>query len=237
MSSESSLRDLHLVFLGAFGWNGDHLHKFSTFQKRGDQDDYKTRYRIAELFTGPKASATRLSTIVRNGITKFCYTYDFGSSWNCVIEIKSVQPFVDAAEKAKYKIALCVKGRQYLGPEDATESEEESFDDSARFDVAQANKRIQRFMSGRGNELAYMCADQSVESYLTQDPDAPCLSREDLEARRAMVTVMPGVLQQRDRNVAPKRNAVDIMYDLVQAHAASENKKADTQASKRSRAV
>jgi hypothetical protein len=77
------LGDLSEVIQAAMGWDGGHLHSFTIagrdYGQRGVLDD------VAD------ESRTTLGGVVKTGVKRFTYTYDFGDSWDHVIAIEKTE--------------------------------------------------------------------------------------------------------------------------------------------------
>jgi hypothetical protein len=88
------------------GWEGYHLWAFEVEgdpygdDPEGDPDMVSAR-------------KLKLNEIVRAGVTKFGYTYDFGDNWQHVVQVEKV---LEADPKGKYP--RCVKGSRACPPED-----------------------------------------------------------------------------------------------------------------------
>ena len=76
------------VILAAMGWNGYHLHAFDIGgEQYGDQSN-----------TENVANENRLTLnhIVKSGLVRFVYTYDFGDDWDHVVMIEKPGPLSKA---------------------------------------------------------------------------------------------------------------------------------------------
>ena len=93
------------VILAAMGWNGYHLHAFDIGgEQYGDQSN-----------TENVANENRLTLnhIVKSGLVRFVYTYDFGDDWDHVVTIEKPRP---AVEGLFYP--ACIAGKRNCPPED-----------------------------------------------------------------------------------------------------------------------
>jgi hypothetical protein len=105
MPGTMTLADLHRAIQIAMGWDNSHLHDFDTGDERyGDPtttDDITDENRVT------------LNTLVKAGVTRFSYTYDFGDNWEHAILVEKSPPASDA--KA---CPACVAGKRNGPPED-----------------------------------------------------------------------------------------------------------------------
>jgi hypothetical protein len=100
-----TLADLHEAIQAAMGWAGGHLHSFDIAGRQyGDPQ-------ILE----DVADETRLTLngVLRSGVIRFAYTYDFGDNWQHQVLIERTQPALDADQ-----YPACVAGRRNCPPED-----------------------------------------------------------------------------------------------------------------------
>jgi hypothetical protein len=103
---DCSLERLHEIIQLSFGWEFSHLWEFDVGGEHYGLDP------DGDLeFGDPRR--VKLGQLVRDGTTKFKYTYDFGDTWEHVIE---VQKAVDAEPKVKYP--RCTAGKRSGPPED-----------------------------------------------------------------------------------------------------------------------
>nr|WP_294544582.1 plasmid pRiA4b ORF-3 family protein [uncultured Rhodopila sp.] len=105
MPGGMTLADLHLAIQAVMGWGDSHLHAFDiNGEQYGDPtttDDVASERRLT------------LSTLARNGVTRFTYTYDFGDDWEHDILIEKAPP----AHSAK-AFPACIGGKRNCPPED-----------------------------------------------------------------------------------------------------------------------
>ena len=103
---DCTLSTLNDIIQTIMGWGGYHLWAFDI---EGEQ--------FGEDATGEmemtSARKMKLSQIAQAGVKKFNYTYDFGDSWDHVIQIEKV---LEAESEVKYP--RCVKGSRACPPED-----------------------------------------------------------------------------------------------------------------------
>jgi hypothetical protein len=103
--SAMTLGDLHQAIQAAMGWHDGHLHAFDIDGRQyGDQhtvDDVADENRLT------------LNGLLKSGVARFAYTYDFGDNWEHTVAIEKTQP---AADGDAYP--LCVAGKRNCPPED-----------------------------------------------------------------------------------------------------------------------
>lgn len=102
--SDITLGDLHLAIQLAFGWEGSHLHDFSTRRRRWADplDDLEE--------TLDESAAPLLTAFEARTLT---YTYDFGDSWEHRIDLEDVRPAVPGVAYPR-----CIGGRRAAPPDD-----------------------------------------------------------------------------------------------------------------------
>lgn len=101
-----TLAELHAVLQSVMGWWDYHLHQFivgETYYGVPHPD-----YMIDML----DESEVRLNEIAKEG-SRFVYEYDFGDSWEHVLEVEEV-----LEPKSGQEYPVCVKGRRATPPED-----------------------------------------------------------------------------------------------------------------------
>lgn len=104
--TDCTLSKLHEIVQVVMGWDGYHLWAFEIGgdqygeDPEGDMDMESSR-------------KLKLNQVVRGGVRKFFYTYDFGDHWEHVIQVEKV---LEAEPKVKYP--RCVKGGRACPPED-----------------------------------------------------------------------------------------------------------------------
>ena len=100
-----TLGDLSEAILTGMGWIGGHLHAFDVDGRQyGDPattDDVANENRLT------------LNGVVKSGVKRFGYTYDFGDDWEHVVAVeKTLAPAPGQAYPA------CVDGKRNCPPED-----------------------------------------------------------------------------------------------------------------------
>jgi hypothetical protein len=83
-----TLGDLHQAIQTAMGWDGWHLHAFDI-----DGRQYGDRRTVDDV-----ADENRLTLdgLLKSGVTRFAYTYDFGDNWEHTVVIEKTRPTNDA---------------------------------------------------------------------------------------------------------------------------------------------
>jgi hypothetical protein len=105
--ADYTLGELHDVIQIAMGWEDAHLHGFrqknQTFGPKGDaafeQDKDEDRVRISDV-------------LLKSG-SKIIYEYDFGDSWEHVVELEKV-----VESRMKTPLPICTEGENACPPED-----------------------------------------------------------------------------------------------------------------------
>jgi len=110
-----TLGELHRAILAAMGWYGGHLH---VFEIAGEE--YGGRDRLDEIsgFADEMddimdEKRVTLNAVIKSGVEKFTYTYDFGDDWQHVVAIERRLPAVDVSS-----YPACVAGARACPPED-----------------------------------------------------------------------------------------------------------------------
>lgn len=102
---ETTLGDLHRAIQAAMGWEDDHLHTFDIEGRQyGDPrvvDDVADEKRVT------------LNGLIKSGVTRFAYTYDFGDNWEHALLIEKSLPVVEALSRP-----TCTAGKRRCPPED-----------------------------------------------------------------------------------------------------------------------
>ena len=109
---DCTLAEFHYAIQGAMGWMDSHLHEFNIKDQRYSAPP--------PLYAGPMdaditdATTVKLSELI-GGQKKFhCqYLYDFGDSWEHVIELEDI-----IATKPKLRYPRCTDGERACPPED-----------------------------------------------------------------------------------------------------------------------
>jgi hypothetical protein len=100
-----TLGDLHDAIQAAMGWEDSHLHAFNAgsqrYGRRGTLEDVADESRV------------RLNSLLKSGIDRFKYTYDFGDDWEHLIVVENPKPGLEGSS-----YPLCVAGKGNCPPED-----------------------------------------------------------------------------------------------------------------------
>jgi Plasmid pRiA4b ORF-3-like protein len=100
-----TLGDLHVAIQVAMGWQNCHLHAFDVggqqYGERGSMEDIADEERLT------------LGGMVKSGVNRFRYTYDFGDNWEHDILIEKAPPATGATA-----LPACVAGKRNCPPED-----------------------------------------------------------------------------------------------------------------------
>jgi hypothetical protein len=115
LASDLFLDEVHEAIQTAFGWTDSHLHQF------GSGPDYyspETEYYLCpfereDAGPGVPEEDVRLDEVLVDPGDKLFYLYDFGDSWDHVIELEGITPRDDSAPRAS-----CLDGRRDGPPED-----------------------------------------------------------------------------------------------------------------------
>ncbi|VGO11811.1 hypothetical protein PDESU_00358 [Pontiella desulfatans] len=102
-----SLGDLHSVIQTAMGWRDCHLHCFDI-----DGTKYTFPNQLPEMDMEDEGTV-HLSDLIKSGIKRFLYEYDFGDDWRHWITIEKVSP-VDSNST----LPDCLDGARACPPED-----------------------------------------------------------------------------------------------------------------------
>jgi hypothetical protein len=100
-----TLGELHYVILQAMGWDGGHLHVFSTRQGEYGTPDMELGY--ADEF------GVQLAEMLPRRGSKLLYTYDFGDNWEHDIRLEDRRPGT-----ASDTLPSCVTGDGACPPDD-----------------------------------------------------------------------------------------------------------------------
>lgn len=105
MPDTMTLDDLHQAIQAAMGWGDCHLHAFDI-----DGRQYGDRQTIDDV-----ADENRLTLkgLLKSGVARFAYTYDFGDNWEHTVAIEKTRPAIDGEA-----YPLCVAGKRACPPED-----------------------------------------------------------------------------------------------------------------------
>ena len=105
MPGTMTLGDLHEAIQAAMGWEGGHLHAFDI-----DGRQYGDRRTVDDAADENRLT---LNGVLKSGVTRFGYTYDFGDNWEHTVAIEKSQPTI---EEQAYP--ACVDGKRNCPPED-----------------------------------------------------------------------------------------------------------------------
>jgi len=100
-----TLGDLHQAIQAAMGWEDCHLHLFDIGGRR--YGDHRTVDDVAD------ENRPTLDSLLKSGVARFTYTYDFGDNWEHTVVIEKRAP---AGEATSYP--ACVGGKRNCPPED-----------------------------------------------------------------------------------------------------------------------
>jgi hypothetical protein len=105
MPGSRNLFDVHMAIQVTMGWMDSHLHAFDFGgQQYGDptqMDDLANEERLT------------LNGIVKSGLSRFLYTYDFGDTWEHDVVIEKAPPAHTATS-----FPACIGGKRRCPPED-----------------------------------------------------------------------------------------------------------------------
>ncbi|MFZ1414925.1 MAG: plasmid pRiA4b ORF-3 family protein [Defluviicoccus sp.] len=105
MPDTMTLGDVHLAIQAAMGWEDDHLHAFDVGGRQyGDRQS---------VDNAADENRLTLSGVMKSGVTRFTYTYDFGDDWEHAVQIEKIEP---ALEGGVYPV--CIAGKRACPPED-----------------------------------------------------------------------------------------------------------------------
>jgi hypothetical protein len=100
-----TLGALHEAIQAAMGWQGGHLHVFDI-----DGRQYGDRRTVDDVADENRLT---LSGVLKSGVTRFGYIYDFGDDWDHTVAIEKIQPAIDGQA-----YPACVAGKRNCPPED-----------------------------------------------------------------------------------------------------------------------
>ena len=100
-----TLGALHEAIQAAMGWQGGHLHVFDI-----DGRQYGDRRTVDDVADENRLT---LSGVLKSGVTRFGYIYDFGDDWDHTVAIEKIQPAIDGQT-----YPACVAGKRNCPPED-----------------------------------------------------------------------------------------------------------------------
>jgi hypothetical protein len=109
MSSGMTLGDLNLAIQATIGWGSSHLHAFEIgdrqFGDRSVMDDVENEDRRT------------LGDLMKSGMRRFRYTYDFGDNWQHDILIEKTPAASSGKNRGKI-LPACIAGKRNGPPED-----------------------------------------------------------------------------------------------------------------------
>jgi hypothetical protein len=100
-----TLGALHEAIQAAMGWQGGHLHAFDI-----DGRQYGDRRTVDDVADENRLT---LNGVLKSGVTRFGYIYDFGDDWDHTVAIEKIQPAIDGQA-----YPACVAGKRNCPPED-----------------------------------------------------------------------------------------------------------------------
>lgn len=115
ISDQCTFWDLHIAIQDAMGWTDSHLHEFkvinpltSNIEYIGIPDDEGDD--LHPMLAGWNVKVKKCINL--NDNQKISYLYDFGDSWEHLIEFEGLQ------EKQSTKYPICLAGERACPPED-----------------------------------------------------------------------------------------------------------------------
>lgn len=102
-----TLEDLHYAIQAAMGWHNDHLHLFTVAGRTYGSPDSDGCLDEAD------ESRMTLAGVVRMGVNRFSYVYDFGDDWEHTVLIEKRAAAVTGTDNP-----FCVAGQRNCPPED-----------------------------------------------------------------------------------------------------------------------
>lgn len=103
-----TMQTLHQTIQAAMGWSNSHLFEFDTGNDRLGEPDPE----FEELGVTP-ARSVKLATLLRRGVRRFTYLYDFGDHWEHLVEVKREIPLLPGEE-----VPILLAGARRCPPED-----------------------------------------------------------------------------------------------------------------------
>jgi hypothetical protein len=102
-----TLGDLHVAIQAAMGWENGHLHAFEVGgQQYGEPGIMEDDHVASE-------ARLTLSSMIKSGVNRFRYTYDFGDNWEHDILLEKRPPPTHATA-----VPACIAGERNCPPED-----------------------------------------------------------------------------------------------------------------------
>ena len=105
MPGEMTLGDLHQAIQAVMGWDDAHLHAFDIAGQ-----DYSGPYSVDGVADEERLS---LNAVLKSGVRRFTYTYDFGDNWHHVVLIERPRRALEAGS-----YPACIAGKRHCPPED-----------------------------------------------------------------------------------------------------------------------
>ena len=93
VASTTSLLTLHLTIQAAMGWWNAHLYEFEVDGERIGEPDPDWDEGAVRPSRGVK-----LSSLLRRGLRRFTYLYDFGDGWTHTVEVRREMPLLPGEE-------------------------------------------------------------------------------------------------------------------------------------------
>jgi hypothetical protein len=105
MQDGMTLGDLHHAIQAAMGWHDCHLHAFEI-----DGRQYGDRHTVDDVADENRLT---LNGLIKSGIARFTYTYDFGDNWEHMVAIEKTPSGLEGNPDP-----ACVAGARNCPPED-----------------------------------------------------------------------------------------------------------------------
>ena len=107
LSEKTTLALLHDIIQHVMGWWDSHLHHFNVggvYYGIPDYDDY---------YEGRDERQVTLGDVAREVKNSFVYEYDFGDSWEHLVEVEKILP-----DDPAQQLPFCLTGKRACPPED-----------------------------------------------------------------------------------------------------------------------
>jgi hypothetical protein len=105
MPGTMTLADLHQAIQAAMGWEDCHLHAFDIAGRQ-----YGDCHAVDDVADEKRPT---LNSLVKAGVARFTYTYDFGDNWEHTVVIEKRPPPLGPTS-----YPTCVAGKRTCPPED-----------------------------------------------------------------------------------------------------------------------
>ena len=102
---EMTLGDLHQAIQAVMGWDDAHLHAFDIAGREYGDPDSVDGVADEERLT--------LNAVLKSGVRRFTYTYDFGDNWEHMVLIELPRRPLEAGS-----YPACIAGQRHCPPED-----------------------------------------------------------------------------------------------------------------------